>query len=359
VDTNWDNRANWIKADGNVLSVADVLDEKLKVNIPAGLTQYPVIPDVSTTKAFKEDRDKACDCTQVNAGDNATATEIAHKIYMEDSATLVGVEGLNVNGVSRYTEVERKFLTRSRKEWLLVGSVVNPFVEGTTTPRITLSGDFYLNDLPHVYMHEAIIEDGLLTWDETFSSLKVELVPDKVLAIRVPNQYGGPTPLPAAVYNTENNTTYNGTDPIEYTSRGRFYNESSLPVYDNLKPSKPKFLTNSYPANINAYKLERDENGNKIGTVQYYSYSNKTFIPLGEETDIEISAQHGFLFTPNEGVTTLKVDKSDFNTTKVNLRSAKEEIQSMRLRVENEKKSVASEIYVRYDEYKMMLQIIL
>ena len=30
VDTNWDNRANWIKADGNVLSAADVLDEKLK-----------------------------------------------------------------------------------------------------------------------------------------------------------------------------------------------------------------------------------------------------------------------------------------------------------------------------------------
>ena len=64
VDTNWDNRANWIKAggNGNVLSAADVLDEKLKVNIPACLAQYPVIPDVSTAKAFNEDRDKACDC---------------------------------------------------------------------------------------------------------------------------------------------------------------------------------------------------------------------------------------------------------------------------------------------------------
>lgn len=346
VDTNWDNRANWKKADGNVLSVADVLDEKLKVNIPAELTRYPVIPDVSTTKAFKEDRDKVCDCAQVNAGDNATATKVADKIIMEYGASLVGVETLNAGGVSRYNEAEVKFEAR-RTEWLLVGAIVNPFEDGSTTvTREARSGDYYLNNLPHAYMHQAKLDaNGNVGWDETFSDMYKPLNNDVVFALRLPNQYG-PSKLPSTVYNRRNGTNYNGTQPCLYTFNGRFANESALPTY-NVTPTQSVLLTNTYPANINAYKLQ-----NGKGTILYYDYNQESFVPVGDNKNAEINAQHGFVFTPSEGVTSLSITKDDFNNTETGHRSAEQEVQSLRLRVANEIKSVSSEIYVRLDEAK-------
>ncbi len=348
--TEWDNRDNWNKMDKSPLTCADILAEDLTVILPAGLNRYPTLPDISTEKAFKEDRNDKWNGTQVNAGDNATATKVADKIYMEYGAALVGVEGLNANGVSRYNEATVQFEAR-RKDWLLVGSILNPFEDGTTTPRVMLSGDFYLNNLPLVYMHEAMIVDNeTSTWDESFSTLTMEIVPNKVFAIRLPNQYGSPNPRPAIPYNKKNGTEYDGEAPHTYTFRGRFYNESSLPVYENLVAGELTLLTNSYPANISAYNLQRNSAGELIGTVQYYSYEDKSFIPVGQ-SNIEIKAQHGFVFTiANSG--TLKVDKSDFNTTEVNHRSLEEEILSMRLQATNESTNVSSEVYLRYDELK-------
>ena len=362
MDTNWDNRANWIKADGNVLSAADVLDEKLKVNIPASLTQYPIIPDVSTPKAFKEDRDKACDCAQVNAGDNTTAKMIADKIYMESGAAIVGVETLNAGDVSRYGEVKIDFTPERYNEetghydWSLVGPLIKPWNEDNSgNTREVVSGDYYKNDLPHVYMHEAVIikegEDNVQTWDNSFASLTVKIPHDKAFAIRMPNQYGRNSSgngIPAQVYNRRNDTKYDHTEDIKFTFTGRFYNEAGLPEYTGLTPEVPVLLNNTYPANIDADKLQSMCNG----SIQIYE--GHSFSYVGGRKDAVISSHYGFIFTPGLGVTELTIPQECFQTTVVdNNRSAEAEVQSFRLQLKNENvDGVYSAISISHDELK-------
>jgi hypothetical protein len=365
VDTNWDNRANWKKADRNVLSVADVLDANLKVNIPAGLTQYPVIPDVSTPKAFKEDRDKACDCAQVSAGDNATATMIADKIYMANGAALVGVEGLNVNGVSRYSEVEMEFTAR-RHDWLLVGPVVKPWNEGKSgETRNVVSGDYFLHDLPHVYMHNAEVKEnpttGLLSamWNNSFPDLNVNLTHERAFAIRIPDQYGRNLDLfgmkfdklPAEVYNslflTEGETPYDGNVPHTYTFKGRFYNEASLPTYTMPNAGEYVVLNNSYPANIDAQKLKAG-----LGReIQYYDYINKGFVILGDDNK-SIMSQSSFIIEAKANSEKIEIKREWFETSKTVHRSASVDTESFRVELRNKAASSASEIYVCYDPLK-------
>lgn len=357
VDTNWDNRANWIKADGNVLSLADVLDEKLKVNIPGGLERYPVIPDVSTNPEFKTERDKACDCAQVNAGDNTTATMIADKIYMESGAALMGVETLKTDDVSRYGEVKIDFTpVRYNEEtkhynWSLVGPVVKPWDEGISgKTRDVVSGDYYKNDLPHVYMHEAVMikdgEDYVQTWENSFASLTVTLPHDKAFAIRMPNQYGRNSSgngIPAQVYNRKNGTNYDHTADITFTFTGRFYNENAMPKYTGLTPEQPVLLNNTYPANIDVSKLLG------FGTVQSYNYEAQSF----GIADAIIPSHYGFIFTPGKGVTELTIPRECFQTTAVdNNRSAETEVQSLKLQLKNEESDVYSVVYISEDELK-------
>ena len=363
VDTNWDNRANWIKADDNVLSVADVLDEKLKVNIPASLTRYPIIPDVSTEKAFKEDRDKACDCAQVNAGDNATATMIADKIYMESGASLVGVETLNQD-VPRYSEVEMEFTAR-RHDWLLVGPVVMPWDEANPgETRNVESGDYFLYDMPHVYMHKAeanrINNEIEVSWHNSFPSLEVKLNSEEAFAIRVPDQYGRNldylgimklNKLPAEVYNSlflkEGDTPYDGNAPHTYTFKGRFYNENSLPTYTLPGNKQPIILSNTYPANIDGQKLQTGLDR----TIYYYDDENKSFKVLGTDNK-SIMAQHSFVVVSGDDVETIEIKKEWFETSGTEYRNTSATIESFRVEITNNTTSSASDIYVCYDELK-------
>jgi hypothetical protein len=354
VDTNWDNRANWIKADGNVLSVADVLDEKLKVNIPGNLEQYPVIPDVSTSKAFKDDRDKACDCAQVNAGDNASATMIAKTIVLEDGAALVGVETLYnpTTGVRRYHEVEKSFDGR-RAEWLLVGTVVKPWTDNGSDVRNILSQDYYLNGLPHVYMHEAVIDDkNQVTWQKTFADLDKEVPHDKAFAIFIANQYG-PKLWTAKRYDYQYKTNYAETldKPNQYTFKGHFFNESDVIRYENLEEGKPVMLCNTYPAPIDAKKLDDAVDG----TIYYYDYTGKSFVDATTDAQNNpiILPQNGFVFTPNTGVNSITVDASYMvNSSNIQNRSIATEPTLCRIKATNTAKSVYSQISIGYDEYK-------
>lgn len=359
-DTNWDNRKNWLKADDNVLSLADVLDAELQVNIPAGLEQYPVIPDVSTQEAFKTIRDKKCDCSQVNSGDNATATEIAHKIIMESGAALVGVETLNSGNTPRYTEVQMYFIPERYSqstgyyEWSLVGPVVKPWdEENPNQTRDVLSGDYYKNDLPHVYMHEAVMTnndgDYIQTWDNSFASLTVNIPHNKAFAIRMPNQYGRNSSgygIPASIYNKRNNTSYEAKENITFTFTGRFYNEAGLPIYTGLTPEVPVLLNNTYPANIDADMLQ----GKGYGTIQ--CYEGHSFVDVTGRTDAVISSGYGFIFTPNVAEFTIPSDC--FQTTKViNNRNAEAEVLSLRLQLKNEDvDGVYSTISISHDELK-------
>lgn len=372
--TDWDNRNNWYKEDGTVVTCLDVLDTDLTVIIPSknsekyitpdgGIINYPTLPAISNEYDFKNARTNKWNGEQVNAGSNASAstTKVANKIYLEYGASLVGVEQLN-SGVERYTEVEQEFTAR-RKDWLLVGSVVKPWEldengeqvldEYNNKPKTRdfVSGDYYLNHLPHVYMHEARIDtesgDVVVNWNETFAPLDVKVVPQKVFAVRLPNQYG-PKKFPASVYNKRTGTNYDGDKPHTYSYKGRFYNESKLPYYEGLTPGKPVLLTNTYPANIDADELAGK--GYAEGTFLIYDYDQESFVPVGEKTDAVILSQHGFVFTP--AYEQLEIEKEYFLNNETGHRSLTDDILSLRLRVKNEKASVSSEVYISYDEFK-------
>lgn len=359
-DTNWDNRNNWVKEDGTVLSAADVLSENLVVTLPAGKDKYPTLPDVSTEENFKTVRDNACKCSQVNAGDNTTATEIAHKIIMESGAALVGVETLNSGNTPRYTEVQMYFTPERYSqstgyyEWSLVGPVVKPWdEENSGKTRDVVSGDYYKNDLPHVYMHEAVMtkdgEDYIQTWDNSFASLTVNIPHNKAFAIRMPNQYGRNSSgygIPASIYNKRNNTSYEAKENITFTFTGRFYNEAGLPEYTGLTPEVPVLLNNTYPANIDADMLQ----SKGYGTIQ--CYEGHSFVDVTGRTDAVISSGYGFIFTPNVAEFTIPSDC--FQTTKViNNRNAEAEVPSLRLQLKNEDvDGVYSTISISHDELK-------
>ena len=375
----WDNRNNWYKEDGTLVTCLDALTEDLTVIIPAknsekyltpvqGVVQYPILPKIASEAEFGDNRQKKWKGEQVNAGNSG---KVAKKIVMEYGAALVGVEELaNEKVANRYTEVEQEFIAR-RHDWLLVGTVVKPWdrdeegniktEEGYKLTRNVVSGDYYLNYFPHVYMHEAYIteiEDKITAdWANSFASLKEEVPEDKAFAISIPDQYGLGVEvipglimdkLPAEVYNSFfPGSAYDGNAPHTYKFTGRFHNDYELPTYSDLTPGEPVLLTNTYPANIDAKKLQDGK-----GSVQYYDYEEKSFIPLGDKTGKSIMSQHGFVFTPKEGLTTLKVDSAYFQTTETGHRSAVAGNQSFRVKLINRADKTASEIYIRYDEYK-------
>ena len=107
-------------------------------------------------------------------------------------------------------------------------------------------------------------------------------------------------------------------------------------------------LTNTYPAAINAYKLQQDK-----GSVQYYDYEECSFVPVAEDNqDVMIMPQHGFVFTPGADRTRLEIQQQYMLNTEVGHRSAEEDVTSFRLALKNKKASTGSQIYVRIDELK-------
>ena len=371
VSSLWDDRNNWYKEDGTLVTCLDDLTEDLRVIIPnknsekyitppEGISRYPLLPDISNDEAVKE-RNKNTEA--VNAGSNFDELnpKLAHTIDMEYGAAIVGVEYLKDKN---YAEVKTEFTAR-RHDWLLVGGVVNPFKvdeegnvekdsEGNFVTRPMVSGDYYLGHLPHVYMHSANIGeekgDVKVGWDESFAPLDVEVDPKRVFAIRLPNQYGNTykEKLPAAVYNRRNQANYDPKEPYAYKFNGRFYNQGKVLAYEDLEPGKPVLLTNTYPANINAGEFQKEK-----GTIQIYDYDNKEFRAVApDETDAEILSQHGFLFTVGADRTDLIVQQKFLNYTATGHRSAAEEVYSFRLRTTKHKESVSSEIYISFDGLK-------
>ena len=366
----WDDRNNWYKTDGSLVTCLDALTEDLTVIIPkkdsekyvtppAGITKYPSLPDISTESSFRDKRYEDWHGEQVNAGDNTqeSTTKVADKIYLEYGATLVGVEGLN-KGVERYTEVEQEFIAR-RNTWLLAGAVVRPWEtdengktvvkEGQKQTRLACSRDYYRWHVPQVYMHQAIIDakTGDATWGVEFPNLDVDLPANEAYAIHIPDEYGAYY-WSADLYNYTYGTNYDPNEPMRYTFTGRFYNEANLPSYD-VEPQKTVMLSNTYPANIDAIKLF--ESGK--GTVQVYSYDNQSFNTVnGDTKEAVIQAQHGFVFTPNKTLEQLNIEREWLLKTEVTHRSAEVEMPYARIEMRNKANKVASNVYIAIDPAK-------
>ena len=361
----WDDRNNWYKTDGSLVTCLDALTEDLTVIIPkkdsekyvtppAGITNYPTLPKIASDYDFNDVRKEKWSGEQVNAGSTA---KVANKIVMEYGASLVGAEELNDDN-ERYNEAEVEFIAR-RNTWLLAGAVVRPwktdengkFVveDGKKQTRLACSRDYYRWHLPQVYMHEAIIDPATnkATWGVEFPDLDIDLPKDRAYAIHIPNEYGYYYD-PASTYNYINGTNYDPEEPIRYTFTGRFYNEDQLPTY-SVVPKTTVILTNTYPANIDAVKLH--ESGR--GTVQVYSYDDQSFNTVEDATKTAvIQAQHSFVFTPNETLKQLNIEREWLLNTEVTHRSAETEMPFVRIEMRNGAKKVASNVYIAHDQAK-------
>lgn len=97
-----------------------------------------------------------------------------------------------------------------------------------------------------------------------------------------------------------------GDRPKTYTFTGRFYNDQQYTTYYGLKPGQPNLLCNTYPCNIDPNKVSD-------GTVQVFNYKPENEAKasasgsFGDANGNHIKPQHGFVYTPAEGVTTLTI----------------------------------------------------
>jgi hypothetical protein len=197
-------------------------------------------------------------------------------------------------------------------------------------------------------MHKAELDGVNAKWDETFTSLEVEVEPTTVFAIQIPNQYGR-FKLPAHIYNKQNKTNYDPSEPITYKNfDGRFVNDTGLPYYDGLTAGQPALLNNSYPACIDAKALETATGG----TVQYYNYESGTFMNTSATSqDVLLKPQHGFIFTPAVGETSLQIPSAVIVDGNTRSRSAEVTMPTFSLNLQNANTGVAySNVVLRYDE---------
>lgn len=357
----WDDRNNWIDAEtGNRLTCLNELDPELEVIIPQansrlyptpaqGVAYWPVIPEDFDDAASRREQSKVKpddlgvpEKEQVNAGNSGM---YAKTIELEYGAAIKGVENLK-NGSTHYTSAKIGF-TATRAHWILVGTVVKPWDEKIEDNRNIVSGDYFIpNHEPHVYMHMAKIDGTNAKWDETFADLNIEVSPTTVFAIQLPDQYGK-YKLPAQYYTGAGGKKFDPTEPYSYSFVGKFVNEASMPEY-TVEASTPVLLNNSYPCNIDAKALEEISGGD----VQYYDYTSGTFLNTESTTSqVLLKPQHGFIFTPAAGKTSLTITKEMLTGGDAKSRSAKVELPTFSLNLYNANTGVGySNIVTKIDD---------
>lgn len=367
LSTDWDDRNNWVyypseqtpegRNNGRVaetpqrVSCINALSEDLQVVIPEhsllGMDYvWPVVPTY-----FDKNRSNLQYDEEVSAGKGTgiDPKQYASTIEVEYGAAIKGVE--NLGEAVHYNKATSHFVAK-RSQWILVGTVVKPFVNGNSGDvRNIKSGNYFLNYEPNVYMHEAIVNDmGQATWNKAFANLEVEVSPDQVFAINIPDEYGNGRISSRYYYNkilfpfpSRNGDVNDGTQAKPFSFTGRFANDAAMPSF-KIENGKPRMMNNSYPSNVSAKAVEASGKG----TVSYYDYEAGSFRPLGND-DVMLKPQHGFVFTPKAtGTFTITTGMlADGNTRS---RSAEQPKPSFAIGLYNAGNNTnMSEIIVRYD----------
>lgn len=310
----WDNRNNWYKKDdkGNLVPVTcvDKLSDNLKVIIPSKengpngtVERFPVIPQWDERKYDEEG-------VYAGAGISEGETKYASVIELESGGAIMGIENLYESSSVQHYDYAIGNLTVPRKQWVLVGSVIKPFEEGTSgTVRETWSDDFYIEDhLPHVYMQKFEEINGVISWTYPFTDRDTYVSPQSSFALFVADQYG-PYKLPAAVYYTREDPkpelVNSGSAAHTYPLTGRF-------AYDNAEATKItlntgyNILNNAYPAVMNATTLNTKLNtlcGSGNYSLQLYRYKDESWESFSNLDDNEkfIYPQSGFMVRNTSG----------------------------------------------------------
>ena len=387
VSEKWDDRNNWAYFTTNEASLASeepqaralrqtqrlscvndlpvnlkaVITEDQVVVLKEGERKWPQLPS-SFDSGVRESESGIPAEEQVSAGvgikvngQQIPVTKFADNIELKYGAAIKGIEKLvngEVNDKVHYGSATTNFIA-PRDGWVLVGTIVKPFKNGTSgDTRNIVSGDYFLNHLPKVKMHQIETKTGNqasdFTWANSFKELYIEVPPYSVFAIQIPDQYGQ-YGLTAANYYKKYGVKYDPTEPIVYKPFvGRFVNESgNHPIeYEDLESGKYNLLNNSYPCNIDAKKLV-DLAG---GELQYYD--GGSFKPLtGVDGEVLLKPQHGFIFKPTNG-RTLTITKEMLADGNTRSRSAEVEMPTFSLNVVNANTKIHnSNVAIRYDEF--------
>ncbi|MBE6313141.1 MAG: hypothetical protein E7076_08325, partial [Bacteroidales bacterium] len=145
-----------------------------------------------------------------------------------------------------------------RGEWILAGPNLK-MKEGDGT-REQLSGDYYLNKLPWVYMHEISIEQGenpTISWQNAFPQLTEVLTPESAFAIRVDNKYGKYGINSERYYSKDSVKKHLGEQDVVFTFEGMPY---PTPTF-NVPAGKWTVITNTTTGNISIADLLSNEGG--------------------------------------------------------------------------------------------------
>ena len=252
-----------------------------------------------------------------------------------------------MSGETRYYNQASTHFVAERDTWMLVGTVVKPF-DGEGTRNVN-SGDFFMNEVPQVYMREAGINDeDAGYWQRTFPELTRSLDPQKVFAILVPNEYGSHK-WPAEWYYDDPTEAANAkAAKIPFLSTGYLYNEKAYTTYSGMTVGKASLLCNTYPAALDAKVLENTGWGN----VQIY---NPTTFSFGQCTTGDVIYPYeGFVFTPNTGYASITMNSDLFvnGSALPKYKSTTLDDPYFTLEVSNLFKAGASRVVVTYDPLK-------
>ncbi len=366
VSSDWDDRNNWIdKETGRRLNCLNLLSKELTAIIPAefstkyprpaeGITNWPKIPESFTSGRTNMEYGEHVSAGLGTAKYADEITMYVKNITMEYGSGMSGVENLVSNaGKSdeqrHYDEVVYEFDV-ARSQWVLVGTVVKKAdKEAEGGYRNMVSGDYYIaNHEPHVYMHEALIdESGKAYWGANFPDLNVEVPSDRVFAIQIPDQYG-PNKLKAARYyrkDADESKKLLGTVPWSYYFSGRFVNESAMPTYNDLTVGKSNLINNSYPMNIDAHVIEQKG----LGSVLLYDYVKKSFQNIIPNQAAVIKPQHGFVVQPTASTLSITADMLVAGDTKSRSVAAEKPLYVLQLNNANSTGGEASVIQIAFD----------
>lgn len=362
-ESDWDTYSNWkiwksgetqyTSATAPELKNYNPLSNTLKAIIPSE-TSSTYVPGGSSITAYPEIPESLSDCGGVHTKDG---TKYADNIFIEYGGAIRGVENLTGDENAKLYGSATTQFEAGRKEWILVGTVVKPFNGETSDPddvRDVLSGDFYLNMTPNVYMREALISGDEISWGNAFPSLNVSVPAQKVFVIQLPDAYGT-THLPASAYyrvkEKDPSKVGDGTVSKTYTFYGRFYNDSELTTYTDLTQGAHNLICNTYPSNLDAMAVQSAGDGTVLLYTQPGAGEAVGSFGVTPVEGSKIKPQQGFVFTPASG-TELTITEDMITGGGTKYKSAALEKPSCYLQVINKDSNGGEGSYVAlfYDE---------
>ena len=362
VTDDWDDRNNWeyeTEVDGKMVrqrvSCVNNFSEDLKVVIEeigtvevSGGRSWPKVP-ASFDANYRKENSKA----KVPVGEQVSITgKYASTIELEYGAGLRGVENLKDSEDNVLYDQAIVHFDADRSKWLLVGNVIKPWDEKNKQYRSSVSGDYYLNHVPQVYMHKAELDGSDVVWNKTFANLDIPVPSNEVYAINVTGYYGTSW-YPVTSYNKRYGTNYSDTEAQPYVFTGRFAITEETEGGNNfVYPSwqDKNLFNNVYPCNLNASYIDEH-----IGSVSIYDYEKGSFVPLaklGSRADILIRSQNGFVIENNKGKSNFEITQDLLAGGSTRTRSTAIELPTFSLLVDNANTTApgASNVIVRLDE---------